>query len=516
MSPSSRLLSTLNSSREELPEALWLLKRLFKTQGTTRQPDPIRPSLTSLGHGVIVMIIDHIRVTSPCTSSSIALINSYYNQLARYSQNKQLAIDLGKDSDSKIRRRLEYIERNGLLPAIRHVEVSYTWTNEESQTRAGGREPRATDLLPKLYELIPDMTGLVDFTWTVGAVPEKLLKLFPPEEIDRLQNNPNLTSLGIEVPLRELELLEYPFRPFGNEMDEEQAYWANDFEWPQLELLKTRYVSLALRIMPNLISIREVDFSTTLLKAGTKAEVEAEARTFFQQVLALLESIAVPSLTAIGMGGLRRHGPNLKKLEIHREGSFGLGWRLAAVDVERMRWIRDACPRLEELGINVSRDGAWPYDVFDVIASLPRLRSLTIWFELDLRSLSNIARPYVTFSEAGKIFKYLHERAARNGSRLQELEIVSGSRPSPSSGLSTSFKCLLSERDDEASKGRFSVECLQLSTEENERLRKLEEMDGMTSLADPVVAGPVSPAFEWARYGMEPLSVPDGNRLNIR
>ncbi|RYP45589.1 hypothetical protein DL768_008104 [Monosporascus sp. mg162] len=602
MASRSRLSSTLSGSREKLPEGLWLLKRLFETQGATQQSGPKRPSLTSLGHDIIVMIIDHIRVSSPCTLCSIALVNSYYNRLARYSQNRELTINLAKVDNSKIRRRLEYIEKNGLLPAIRRVKVCYTWTDEERDTWVGGRAPGSTDLLPKLYELIPDMTGLVDFTWAVGSVPEKLLStlqgqpevrlhanigfnpgyhplvVFPPEEVDRLQNNPNLASLSIDVlyweargctrythpvkrvlqscpnlrtlkidihkatnviafgrvlvpseymgfgfadgqrpaPLRKLEVLEYPFSPLGNKMYEEQDYWANNFKWSQLERLKTHYVSLALRIMPKLISIREVDFGATLLGA----ETEAEARTFYQQVPALLESIAVPSLTDIGMAGLRRHGPNLKKLEIHRQGSSsGLGWRLAAVDVERMRWIRDACPRLEELGINVSRDGAWPYDVFGVIASLPRLRSLRIWFELDLRNPRNIVRPYVTFSEVGKIFKYLHERAARNGSRLQEMEIVSGSPPSSCSGrltqqvdfiMSTSFRCLVSERDDEASKGGFSVQCLQLSKEENDRLHKLEEMNTMASPMDPVVAGPIHSAFNWARYGMELLSVLDG------
>ncbi|RYP58289.1 hypothetical protein DL769_009025 [Monosporascus sp. CRB-8-3] len=208
--------------------------------------------------------------------------------------------------------------------------------------------------------------------------------------------------------------------------------------------------------MPKLISIREDDFGTTLLEA----EAEAEARTFYPQVPALLESIAVPSLTDIGMEGLRRHGPNLKKLEIHR---------------------------------------------------FPRLRSLKIWFELDLSGLRNIVRPCVTFSEAGKIFKYLRERAVPNGSRLRELEIVSGLLPSSGSGhftqqvcsysKSAGFKCLLSEWDDEASRGVFSVRCLQLSAEENERLHKLEEMDGTASPTDPVVAGPVSPVFNRARYG---------------
>ncbi|OTA55473.1 hypothetical protein K449DRAFT_388145 [Hypoxylon sp. EC38] len=294
--------------------------------------------------------------------------------------------------------------------------------------------------------------------------------------------------------LEELELREYPFgapplkdsphppypasyMPYSQGYPlkvNERDYWAGSFDWSRLTRLTTHDAQFALKIMPYLTSLKEFAFFWDI----------PAIKTFYEQVPSSLESINVPNIANIGLENLLRHGNSLKKLTIHQNESYQPTWRQMAIDAEALIAIRDNCPHIEELNLDISRDGEWPYEMLDILATFSSLRSLKIWFELGVVDQNNPVQPYIHFSAVGSLFEYLQKRATGKRYPLAKLEIASGCPPPIGHGLpsqgafwpshnSSNFVCTLSERDDEAKRGLFSVSCTNISQEENEYLRRL-------------------------------------------
>ncbi|KAI1412536.1 hypothetical protein F5Y13DRAFT_162904 [Hypoxylon sp. FL1857] len=325
---------------------------------------------------------------------------------------------------------------------------------------------------------------------------------------------------GERLPaLEELDLREYPFgvpslkdspqlrfyRPYSQGYPlkvPERDYWADNFDWSRLTRLTTPDVQFALKIMPYLTSLKEFSCSNN----------HKDLKTFYKQVPSSLETITVPNVESIGLGNLLRHRSGLKKLTIHQEENYKADWRQAAIDAKTLIEIRDNCPHIEELGLDISRDGEWPYEILDILAGFRSLRFLKIWFELGIADARNPVQPYVRYSAVKSLFKYLREHAPGQTSQLVKLEIVSGCPPPLGYGLpsmsafwpshnSSSFICALSERDDEAERGVFSVSCPKLSPEENEDLQRVGD-DGKEDLYSPFCD---NEAFRIARLGPTPM-----------
>ncbi|KAK5083246.1 hypothetical protein LTR70_007962 [Exophiala xenobiotica] len=248
----------------------------------------------------------------------------------------------------------------------------------------------------------------------------------------------------------------------GSEMD----YWAESFDWSRLKRLETSYIALALRMMPKLTSLKEVNFS------GSRSN-DAILR-FYQQCPAALEAIAAEGLQSITLDGLLKYSRSLRKLQLHTCESREGKWAETALDAASLRSIRDGCPLIEQLLVDVPRDGDWPWDVLNVLASFPRLRHLTLCFELGLHCKDDPVKPYVTFATADTLYTYLRSRSPKQPSILSHLHIYSGAPPPlKATGFlaleaywpihnSTEFICTLSKRDDEAARGVFHVECPKL------------------------------------------------------
>jgi hypothetical protein len=276
-------------------------------------------------------------------------------------------------------------------------------------------------------------------------------------------------------PLEELVLLNYPWgresaastnhpRPNsigypgkGLEMD----HWATNFDWSSLKCLTTTYVNFALKIMPRLTSLTEVDFKTHHPKS--------DIIRFYQECPTALESIGADRLECVTLDGILRHGSALKKLRLHTvEGSK---WAETAMDGVSLRAIRNNCPLIEELFLDVPRHNDWPWDMLDILASFPRLTDLTICFELGLNNNGNPVKPYVTFDSVNTLYRYLRSHAPEGQTcRISRLHVYSGAPPPlgfgyPGPGAfwpgqnSTEFVCTLSERDDEAARDCFDVVC---------------------------------------------------------
>ncbi|KAH8650006.1 hypothetical protein BX600DRAFT_517223 [Xylariales sp. PMI_506] len=332
------------------------------------------------------------------------------------------------------------------------------------------------------------------------------------------------------APLEDFELIDYPFgenpqtpsprfSTWGQSgypvVGSEQDHWAATWDWSQLRRLTSRYTNLALRLMPHLTSLCEVVFlpyyPVYLDKIFPKIISGDDIKTFIARVPAALESITVPTLSSISLNALLRHGSSLKKLQIHQYEEYNERWKESALDAEMLRHIRDGCPGLEELNIDLKRDGEWPYDALDIIASFPRLSHVKIWFQLGLEDDKDPVLPYVTASAAHRLFSYIRERGPKKPASVRCVDIYSGCpRPPVHGGVLDSelwsdinqetFHCKLPERDDERLKRRYTVQCSSLSEEENYYLNDLVNL----GVSCPEYNTPFSQNFKIACDGPTP------------
>ncbi|KAL7628545.1 hypothetical protein AAE478_000060 [Parahypoxylon ruwenzoriense] len=525
--------------------------------------NPQLPSLTWLVNEIIAMIADILEETSPNTISSLALHREVLLDHTRTDRRNSPAEKLEfiyKGGILEAIRKLEVRGYDSGLSKSKLYDLLPKTTGLTDVTWSGICVPRpvlqilAEKLSIRLHAEFndgwvintpgPRVLGLLEANQNLASLKVKIEYV---QEYDCLQctqslkrillSCPNLHTLKIDLnlprsngvaltppdeycdfgfvdeerppALEELELGGYPFgSPEENDMDKEPGYpikqyerdsWADVFVWSQLKVLTTYHVNFALKIMPQLISLKEFCCLWDC----------KQLKTFYEQVPSSLESIYVAKFQTIGLKGLSRHGSSLKRLTVHqKEGEEG-EWQYVTVDAETLIKIRDGCPNIEELSLDLSRDGDWPYEMLGILGRFPSLRSLKIWFELGMGDRDNPIQPYVRFSDIGKLFEYL--RVTGKTSRLRKLEIASGSPPdvdrNPVSSRSfwprynsTNFVCTLSERGDEAPKGIYNVRCTKLMRERNEYFQKTE-----AGTKDPNCPFSDEEDFRVARDGPTPL-----------
>lgn len=260
-----------------------------------------------------------------------------------------------------------------------------------------------------------------------------------------------------------------PFSQGYAETRPEDVYWAEVFDWSRLKSLNAPNTYIALTLMPKLTALEEISIAHSTWGLPMSR--------FYLEVPASLTSITAPSIGAVTLEGILRHGAALKHLQLHQNEKHDGSWSSEAIDTQSLERIRAACPRIEQLYLDLARSGEWPYDTLDVLASFPRLRHLTICFALEHHQ--DLLTPLVTFSAVETLFAYLRQAGAR---RLRTLDVHSGSPaatgygyPSPMAFYprhnSMSFRCSLGVRDDDAAAGKFTTECPGLSEQINRVLR---------------------------------------------
>lgn len=168
---------------------------------------------------------------------------------------------------------------------------------------------------------------------------------------------------------------------------------------------------------------------------------------------------------------------------MHQPESYYFHWKDYAIDSDSLRVIQRRCQHLEELSLDIARDGVWPWHLFDVLASFERLQTLHLWFDLGANHPSQPVLPFVTSIAVGQIFDRIR-RMACGKSELTKLVVHSGSPPPRPSGFPTqaaswgennsiSIECILSERDDEPATGEYQIESPELRRPE-QRMRTPE------------------------------------------
>ncbi|KAI1505959.1 hypothetical protein F5X99DRAFT_427839 [Biscogniauxia marginata] len=335
-------------------------------------------------------------------------------------------------------------------------------------------------------ERLPPLEELILTNYPFGHEPARAIATSSPSvQTQRDESDP--AAEGEEEEEEEEELFDeddlnievnaigYPLK--GWETD----FWADTFDWSRLRRLQIGLPEMALRMAPHLTSLQEVEFCR-----DGGAWQEDTTRAFYAQLPAsALSSVSVRALSRIGVSGIARHGASLRRLRIHRDEDRRRSWRDGAVDAASLRAIRDACPGLEELALDAARGGGrWPRELLDVAASFPRLRALTLFFELGVADGEDPVRPYVTFAAAGELFRYLRSRG--RSPALGRALFVAGCAPGIGFGYpspeafwpeynSSAFECVVAERDDELARGAFTVRCTELGEEHNAVLRRVVE-----------------------------------------
>ncbi|KAM0233131.1 hypothetical protein ACHAP5_010486 [Fusarium lateritium] len=438
---------------------------------------------------------------------------------------------------------LEFASRENLLPAVRRLAVHGTGDLPSSlddmiRKMTGLREmewsaatitkpilqslesfPRTTlsvlitNETKKLLIDVPGSTSIVSIsvetTWTTAEECKQVTQ--PLKQV--LLSCPNVRKLSLDItrptrgcvvtqppleyvgigfapgekppPLQELYLHSYPwgfksdhpntlnvnyvgYPGEGREMD----YWINEFDWSHLTHLEDASNRFAHKLGGNLTNLKHVGFIWSQGPAD---------REFFASVPSALESICIATLDSIGIDGLVQHGGSLRKLQLHQKPRQMGQWREGITSDDNLILIREKLPQLQELGIDVKRDGnEWPDKTLDILAKFPNLQKLELWFELG--SARDIQlKPRLTMASASELFGYLVKRS----STLRELRVHSGSPDLPQiSGWvtgesfwpgenSTSFVCQHVERDDDAARENFNVICTKLNDRLNKKAQRI-------------------------------------------
>jgi hypothetical protein len=267
----------------------------------------------------------------------------------------------------------------------------------------------------------------------------------------------------------------------GSEMD----VWAS-FDWSRLKRLATDDIEFAMALAPQLTALEEVAFckvvDTQLSSGSPQPDLGMQFRAFYEQLPVALEVVEIPSVEVVGTLAVVRHAAKLRRLNIFNEK--GLDKSPPKNDVVALGEIADKCTLVEELSLDVERDGEWPYDLFNVLAKFPRLKALELRFAYYSSDRNGVLEPFLTAGAASAISEYIHSRRPSHLAPIRQITASTGHREFPFlgpmqfgyRGLGVDF--FSGARDQhgdsfecELRQGAYATSCGYLTEEENECLR---------------------------------------------
>jgi hypothetical protein len=296
-------------------------------------------------------------------------------------------------------------------------------------------------------------------------------------------------------PLKELEIIDYPWGHHSSVMagilshgtisypgrGTEEDYWAEHCNWSSLRRLTLPNSLLAKKITQKLTALEEVSFRHRIRFQNMNGSDERDTVQFLQDLPTALESISVPNLPTLGTGPLIRHGPRLRRLELLRsDHPYNDNWKESAVTCEDLVRLRDGLPYLEELALDIAKDGDdWPYKSLQILASFPRLRNLKLTIAQATPEASDQAPtpPYLTMASAEILFRYIREHSSSKHPSLQLLHVSSLGEVYHNrywaGHNSTSFVVRNVAAYGRGGPEQVTVSCTKLREELNEKMRRI-------------------------------------------
>ena len=213
--------------------------------------------------------------------------------------------------------------------------------------------------------------------------------------------------------------------------------WKAAMDWTQLRSLGLEAVSDV--FMP-LLKGRLPALQSLRLGWLWSSNCQARNVTDFVTQLEPLASLSLSAHTAqINITQiLDRHGSTLDALQIRDwEGS---NFPRPTLSLQEIEQISRKCLSLSKLGLDINRNGSWPYELLDALAANQNLTSLEIFFELgmelnqdkldagygwhEVNEAPEYRQPLVTEDSSLEIFNRL--RSLKQGVELQNLTLYLG------------------------------------------------------------------------------------------
>lgn len=287
--------------------------------------------------------------------------------------------------------------------------------------------------------------------------------------------------------LEDLEISAYTRGNPDVQREAEEKSWAQKFDWTKLRRLRINDTRFLSEFVGSLTALKIISLSQEI--------VPRHFEDLLSEIPGELEKIDICPPRAQNIGGILKHGSTLRSLRIHSfldrtstrnpdqdydEAADKYLWWMTP---EKLDTIRNGCPYLETLSIDVRRPKSLPCKLVDSLRSFSRLKTLVLYVHLQQFPSSEWppappAYPKPNFAGAATLFAALRARSPQETpSRLRELNIKHGwcshfvDIPFPAETWHrhnrVSFVCRLSERDDEAAAGIFTTRCPRLSAEHN-------------------------------------------------
>lgn len=171
--------------------------------------------------------------------------------------------------------------------------------------------------------------------------------------------------------------------PAAGENNTNLDFWIDAMDWSQLE-------SLALipyhdfdnstshfKLIPHLHSLERLDFSV-----GTGDAFLTFVAQLPNNILTHLKRTSRSPSPLLPL--LERQGRSMKQLELRVPEDFYAAKYApsSAYSDAELAKIPELAPGLTHLSINLHRNGTWPLEALEAIASIPSLRSADLWFDI--------------------------------------------------------------------------------------------------------------------------------------
>ncbi|KAI1407550.1 hypothetical protein F5Y13DRAFT_205998 [Hypoxylon sp. FL1857] len=406
----------------------------------------------------------------------------------------QIRLHVGVDVESIEPGQLLYLRHFQDSPNLYSLDLKQEWDDD-----------RVTRILMKILFTCPNLHHL-----KLKTRPEQWEDVLGIDGIRAFFGSKRLPPLEtLEVTSRDIDmdLTTFPGHLMSPlPQDQEKYHWMKNLDLSQLKRLRIYDMSLPSRVIEKFTCLKEVDFTGHLTSSLTIK--------FLRQVPTTLESIKIHSLHVSDLDAILRHGRELGILHIigpvYREG----GWRTdRSIEAVTLQQIQNGCPKIEELALHCTHDNTWADDVLCILAGFRRLSSLKLTYYQQLHGLPLITHsPFVTFSRISELFKSIRVRFPGEPSPLRKLcvvPILSGFEHFVHvESMTHSLICELSERDEDAVRGVFTVTCPDIKEKDNLILQKaLETGEDPISLLEKPEEGirlkKVSGDFKFAWYGPE-------------